>query len=172
MGLPHGLLTVYCQYDSILRMTQPAAILTDLVLEVFRLNGRLIASGDSLVAGIGLTSARWQVLGAIALQPAPAPVVRIADTMGLTRQSVQRIVDDLKKEGVVAFYPNPHHKRAKLVTLTHKGSALYEAAMRLQKGWATALCVDLDCNKLLTSLRLLKELNQRLEGLTGKGGKS
>ena len=39
--------------------------LTDLVLEVFRLNGRMIASGDSLVAKIGLTSARWQVLGAI-----------------------------------------------------------------------------------------------------------
>ena len=61
---------------------------TDLVLEIFRLNGCLIASGDALVAKIGLTSARWQVLGAIAMQAGPAPVVRIADAMGLTRQSV------------------------------------------------------------------------------------
>ena len=73
--------------------------LTDLVLEVFRLNGRIIASGDALVARIGLTSARWQVLGAIALQAGPAPVVRIADAMGLTRQSVQRTVDALAEEG-------------------------------------------------------------------------
>ena len=56
-------------------------LLTDLVLEVFRLNGRLIASGDVLVAKIGLTSARWQVLGAIALQPTPASVARVADEM-------------------------------------------------------------------------------------------
>ena len=46
---------------------------TDLVLEIFRLNGCLIASGDALVAKIGLTSARWQVLGAIAMQAGPAP---------------------------------------------------------------------------------------------------
>jgi len=55
--------------------------ITDLVLEVFRLNGRLIMAGDALVARIGLTSARWQVLGAIALDTGPAPVVRIADAM-------------------------------------------------------------------------------------------
>jgi hypothetical protein len=34
--------------------------LTDLVIEIFRLNGLLIASGDALVAETGLTSARWQ----------------------------------------------------------------------------------------------------------------
>ena len=43
--------------------------LTDLVLDVFRLNGALLASGDTLVKDLGLTSARWQVLGAIALSP-------------------------------------------------------------------------------------------------------
>jgi hypothetical protein len=38
---------------------------TELVLEIFRLNGELIAMGDALVGDIGLTSARWQVMGAI-----------------------------------------------------------------------------------------------------------
>jgi hypothetical protein len=42
---------------------------TALILEVFRFNGRLLAAGDKLVANLGLTSARWQVLGAIALSP-------------------------------------------------------------------------------------------------------
>jgi len=146
-----------------------ADLLTDLVLEVFRLNGRLIASGDVLVAKIGLTSARWQVLGAIALQPRPAPVVRIADAMGLTRQSVQRIVDALEQEGIVALRPNPHHKRAKLVTLTKKGSSLYGSAMRLQKQWATALSASLDRTSLATTVRVLKRLRVRLEGLGETG---
>jgi DNA-binding MarR family transcriptional regulator len=146
-----------------------SALVTDLVLEVFRLNGRLIASGDVLVAKIGLTSARWQVLGAIALQPRPAPVVRIADAMGLTRQSVQRIVDAFDREGIVALHPNPHHKRAKLVTLTKSGSALYRSAMRLQKQWAAALSTSIDRNSLATTLRVLKGLRDRLEGLRETG---
>ena len=84
----------------------PAAI-TDLVLEVFRLNGRLNASGDALVAKIGLTSARWQVLGAIALKAAPLPVVRIAEAMGLSRQSVQRRSDPVGRNAKMAQNSSP-----------------------------------------------------------------
>jgi DNA-binding MarR family transcriptional regulator len=143
--------------------------LTDLVLEIFRLNGRIIASGDALVAGIGLTSARWQVLGAIALQAGPAPVVRIADAMGLTRQSVQRTVDALAAEGLIVFRPNPHHQRAKLVALTHKGDALYRSAMRLQKPWAAKLAAGIDASALQAALSVVKTLRVRLEGAEQSG---
>ncbi|MEM9575345.1 MAG: MarR family transcriptional regulator, partial [Pseudomonadota bacterium] len=50
------------------------AVMTDLVLETFRLNGRLLASGDKLVEPLGLSSARWQVLGAIHFAETPQPV--------------------------------------------------------------------------------------------------
>src|SRR5258708_26543569 len=137
--------------------------LTDLVLEIFRLNGLLISAGDALVAGTGLTSARWQVVGAIALQQGRAPVAHIANAMGLTRQSVQRIADELEKAGIVEFRDNPHHKRAKLVTLTAKGRALFDAAMRLQKPWATALAAGIDGAALQTAPSVLAQLRARLE---------
>src|SRR5437016_12492641 len=89
--------------------------LTELMLEVFRLNGRLLASGDRLVADIGLSSARWQVLGAIALAGPHLPVAHIARNMGLTRQAVRRLVNELAADGLVAFATNPHHRRARLV---------------------------------------------------------
>jgi len=143
--------------------------LTDLVLEIFRLNGRIIASGDALVAGIGLTSARWQVLGAIALQAGPVPVVRIADAMGLTRQSVQRTVDALAEEGLIVFRPNPHHQRAKLVALTQKGDALYRSAMRLQKPWAAKLGAGIGSSALLSASSVLRTLRMRLEGAEQSG---
>ena len=54
------------------RHTPGGEALTDLVLAVFRLNGRLLAAGDHLVSDLGLTSARWQVLGAIAHSAKPA----------------------------------------------------------------------------------------------------
>jgi hypothetical protein len=63
--------------------------LSDLIIEIFRINGRLLAAGDRLVADLGLTSARWQVIGAIAIAGQPQTVPAIARTMGLTRQAVQ-----------------------------------------------------------------------------------
>jgi DNA-binding MarR family transcriptional regulator len=137
--------------------------LTDLVLEIFRLNGLLIAAGDALVAETGLTSARWQVVGAIALQQGRAPVAHIANAMGLSRQAVQRIADELEKTGIVEFRDNPHHKRAKLVTLTAKGHALNEAAMRLQKPWVAALAGGIDHAALQATLTVLTQLRARLE---------
>src|ERR671932_2222211 len=89
-----------------------------LALEVFRLNGALIAAGDALVAPLGLTSARWQVMGAVAEAHGGLPVAGIARNMGLVRQSVQRLADELAGEGILRFAPNPHHRRAKLVQLT------------------------------------------------------
>ena len=79
--------------------------ITDLVLETFRLNGRLLASGDALVADLGLTSARWQVIGAIALSPVPLSVAQIARNMGLTRQAVQRLANEMEADGLVRFAP-------------------------------------------------------------------
>jgi len=145
---------------------------TDLVLEVFRLNGGLIAAGDALVGPIGLSSARWQVLGAIALQSGSEPVVRIADAMGLARQSVQRTVDALARAGIVAFRPNPHHRRAQLVELTPKGAALYRSAMRLQEPWARKLAAGIDKAALRATLEVLKKLRARLEAPGRSGGRS
>jgi hypothetical protein len=64
-------------------------VFTDLVLETFRLNGRLLAYGDRLVKPINLTSSRWQVLGSLPRNR--ATVSEIARYMGLQRQSVQRV---------------------------------------------------------------------------------
>jgi DNA-binding MarR family transcriptional regulator len=136
--------------------------LTDLILDVFRLNGALLASGDTLVKDIGLTSARWQVLGAIALSPVPLPVAHIANNMGLTRQAVQRSVDEMLSNGLVRLEPNPHHKRAMLVTLTERGTSAFRAASERQEHWADALAVGLSPKDLEAASVLTRELQRRL----------
>ncbi len=135
---------------------------TDLILEVFRLNGALISAGDALVADLGLTSARWQVLGAIALQEAPAPVVRIAESMGLTRQSVQRVADDLAAEGLVEYAENPNHRRAKLVVLTRAGEMLYAGATRRQAPWAQKLTAGIPAKEIEATQQTLARIRARL----------
>lgn len=140
---------------------------TDLILEVFRLNGALIAAGDALVADLGLTSARWQVLGAIAMQHTPAPVVRIAESMGLTRQSVQRIADDLAAEGLVSYAENPNHRRAKLVVLSRAGEALYTAASRRQAPWAQKVTTGISAKEIDAALQTLARMRAHLTAKTG-----
>lgn len=137
--------------------------LTDLIIGVFRLNGALLVSGDALVGDLGLTSARWQVLGAIALSPVPLPVAHLARNMGLTRQAVQRSVDEMRNDGLVRLDPNPHHRRAMLVTMTELGSSAYRAASERQERWADVLAAGLSPEDIEAASLLMRELQRRLE---------
>jgi DNA-binding MarR family transcriptional regulator len=146
-----------------------AADVTELILESFRLNGRLLAAGDALVGDLGLTSARWQVLGAVALSAVPLPVSHVARNMGLSRQNVQRIANELEAQGVLRFAPNPHHQRAKLVFLTEHGRGLYEAAAERQGPWATALARGLPAKDIEAAAVLLRTLRSRLDAASASG---
>ena len=84
------------------KRTPAGDALTNLVLDIFRLNSLILTAGDRLVAGLGLTSARWQILGAIVAAERPQPVAWLARDLGANRQNVQRIINDLQKEGLVA----------------------------------------------------------------------
>jgi DNA-binding MarR family transcriptional regulator len=139
-----------------------AEALTALVLEVFKLNGRLLATGDTLVREFGLTSARWQVMGAVSRSPVPLPVAHIARNMGLTRQAVQRVADDLRDAGFIRYELNPHHRRAMLVALTENGAAAYQQTMERQAAWAQGVVAGLAPVALATTTALLRDLNDHL----------
>ena len=134
-----------------------------LALEMFRLNGALIAAGDALVEPLGLTSARWQVMGAVAEARGGLPVAGIARNMGLVRQSVQRIADELAAEGIVRFAPNPHHRRAKLVQLTGRGTALFEEASARWQAMADALVAALGAGEVERAAALLRACREHLQ---------
>src|SRR3954470_14545616 len=144
--------------------TPEGVLLTRLVLELFRLNGRLLAAGDAMTRDLGLTSARWQVLGAVRLAGGPLPVAWIARNMGLTRQAVQRVADELATEGFVRFAPNPHHRRAKLVALTAKGEEALDRVSARQARWADGLAAGVDAPALEGALNVLLTLREALEG--------
>jgi DNA-binding MarR family transcriptional regulator len=143
--------------------TEEGEAVTALILDVFRLNGRLLVAGDRLVAELGLTSARWQILGAIAYAERPETVAWHSRTMGLHRQGVQRIANELETEGIIEFRSNPHHKRARLVCLTKKGQKLFEAAIALQAPWVNALSDGLSLKDIATTKRVIDQIKSRLE---------
>lgn len=143
--------------------TETGEAVTALILDVFRLNGRLQLAGDRLVAELGLTSARWQILGAIAYAERPESVAWHARSMGVHRQGVQRIVNELEKDGIAEFQTNPHHKRAHLVVLTPKGQKLFESALTLQVPWVNDLAKGLSPDDIATTQKVISFLKLRLQ---------
>ncbi len=139
-----------------------AEALTDLILTLFRVNNATLVWGDRLVRPFGLTSARWQIMGAIAYADRPRPVAWLARDLGANRQNVQRIVNELAREGLIRFEPNPHHKRAQLVALTAAGQSAYDNAIAAWNPAAADLARDLSSQELASALYVLGVLRDRL----------
>ncbi|GLR83931.1 MarR family winged helix-turn-helix transcriptional regulator [Bradyrhizobium iriomotense] len=146
------------------KRTPAGDALTDFILDLFRANNLVLTAGDRLVAPLGLTSARWQILGAIVSAERPEPVAWLARNLGANRQNVQRIVNDLARDGLVGFEINPHHRRAQLVVLTDKGRQAFDAALRLQIPWVNGLADGLSVKEIETAHRVVTALRSRLEG--------
>jgi DNA-binding MarR family transcriptional regulator len=145
------------------RRTPAAEALTDLILEVFRVNGDLLAEGDRITKPFAQTSARWQVLGA--LENKAQPVAGIARDMGLARQSVQRTADLLAADGLVEYTVNPAHRRAKLVRLTPVGHEVLAKVSREQVSWANQLAqaLPVDARPIREAVAVLRHLRSELE---------
>jgi len=133
----------------------PAGVMmTSLILEVFQINGLLLAEGDKLSKELGLTSARWQVMGALADGPLTAS--QIARKMGLKRQSIQRLVDVLSEQDILAFEENPYHRRAKLIHLTQAGHLLYKKMSTVQIEWINSIAKGFDEKNIEEAVALLR----------------
>ena len=140
--------------------TRSVEAFTQFILETFRFNGRLLAAGDRLTKELVLSSALWQVLGAI--DEKPLPMAQIARNMGLTRQSVRRTVHVLTERGFVEFQENPDHRRAKLVVLTKKGRCVLDQVTEIQIDWSKRITEDLSESKLNAATQLIRTLSDRL----------
>jgi len=141
------------------RVHSPKRVLfLDLVLSIFRLNGLLIAEGDAMSARLGLTHARWKVIGAIALSNAGLTVPGIARVLGQSRQAVQRITDVMVEDGLLQYQANPKHRRSSLVTLTDSGKEIYNSLREVQDPWAIENTDDIPIEELETALRLIRRL--------------
>ena len=130
----------------------------DLVLSVFRLNGLLIAQGDDMTEGLGLTHARWKVIGAIALSNNGLTVPGIARVLGQSRQAVQRITDVMVEDGLLEYHENPKHKRSVLDLLRNQGKEIYNTLREVQDPWAIDATQDIPVEELETALRLIRRL--------------
>lgn len=116
---------------------------------------------------LDLTSARWQVLGAVALEGRPLTVAQIARRIGLSRQAVQRVANDLTAEDLATFLDNPDHKRAKLLALTEQGRSAYAEADARQIAGVNALGEGLDPSAIGQAVAIMRIIRDRCQSQAG-----
>lgn len=140
-----------------------AVAVTELTLAVFRLNGILLHWGDKLVAPLGLTSARWQVLGAIALADTPLTAPQVGGSMGVTRQGAQKQLNLLAEQGLVEPHPNPSNQRSPFYALTPEGWARYRKVDALWAAKAAELAALIPVTQASTAARTLESMLRALQ---------
>lgn len=110
----------------------------DVFNSAVRLNNTVLAMRNNLVRDLGLTSGRWQVLDEAHSGAPVSTASSISRKLGLSRQAVQRIVNDLEKLGMISSHAQSEDKRAYQIAVEAKGiAALVEARSRLRR-WAEA----------------------------------
>lgn len=127
-----------------------------------RFSSRIELILDGHAAPHNLSAARWKVLAPIRAH-GPKTVSQIARILGVVRQGVQRIVNELVDEGIVTLKPNPDHKTAKLVVITDKGMMLMMQTFRPFAQWANNIAQGFDEKELLRAAELLDELREKME---------
>lgn len=138
-----------------------------LIADVYELAGLSRRISDRDAAAVGSTAARWHLLSA--LSEKPATVAEVARRLGQTRQSVQRVADDLTSSGDLARQQNPAHARSDLYTLTKQGAKLLKRLWAVSTPSRERVLNDagLTTKKLVaasTHIRALRDAVRQLEG--------
>jgi DNA-binding MarR family transcriptional regulator len=145
--------------------TRPGDAFSELVVQIFQLDGLLDAAGDALASPAGQTSARWRVLAAV--EDTPSTVSQIARSWGLARQSVQRVADALVREGWAAYEENPGHRRARLLRLTPRGRRALNRIQAAQRSWADTMGAEVGEADLRRASSVLARILQSLRAEAG-----
>lgn len=132
----------------------------EVVVETFAASFRLRAAGRK----IGAVTARgglWGLLRSLDVE-GPQTVPQLARSRPVARQHIQKLANEMAAEGLVEFVDNPAHRRSKLVRLTKKGAAAYDALTDRVRGLTEDLARGMNAGELKTTARVLRALRERL----------
>lgn len=137
-------------------------LLEDLILEIFSLNGKLTRFGDHFTAEEGLSGSRWQILGALYHSTTPLTSPQLAEKTGMTRQGMQKQLNQLLEQGLLQMLVNPQHKRSSQFTLSEQGTQVYEKTTARWIETATPWAEQFSQADLENALNVLARFTQLL----------
>ncbi len=129
--------------------------LHDLFREVFALQAALSAIMDKVHEQAGLNTSRHKIMR-ILIQMEPATVPDMGAILGVSRQFVQTVCNDLLARGFIEFTENPRHKRSKFVELTETGRIAFRKARQKENQIIEQALPEIDPERVTETRELLK----------------
>jgi DNA-binding MarR family transcriptional regulator len=136
----------------------------DLCLEVLNAGFKLRAAGKKTDAVTAWGGGTWGLLRGLVLN-GPMTVPEIARARPVARQHIQKLVNELAADGLVEMIDNPAHKRSRLVTITRKGRAHYNAVSRRIGQMTEELAAGIPVSELRQAERVVAQISGRLAKL-------
>lgn len=90
----------------------------------------------------------------------PQTVPQLARTQSVSRQYIQKLVNQLVEEGYAAFAENPAHKRSRLVQLTAEGRTYMETMLQREMKIVAAQIIDFPVKDLQETARMLRAIRE------------
>lgn len=129
-------------------------------LDIYEAAGLFRRAGESITEQEGQSRARWQVLSTVS--GSPLTVSQAARRLGITRQGVQRVANDLVEAKLVRLVPNPDHRSSPLLELTPGGQETLERITERARAFHATLIPSVDARSLAQTRQVLHVLIEAL----------
>ena len=127
-----------------------------LVGDIYEAAAALRQRGEALAALEGQSQARWQTMAVFSDRPITVP--QAARRLGVTRQGVQRVVNDLVAAGLLHTVANPDHRSSPLLELTPEGSACLDRITARARDFHATLAPAFDLGQVAEIRKALQSL--------------
>jgi DNA-binding MarR family transcriptional regulator len=138
-----------------------ATLFRQLTRAIFAAHSSVLRYGDRANAPFGQSSARWRVMFNIA--QGNGSVSEIARATDYTRQSIQRLADNLVAEGLATYAPDPDDRRKQIITLTAAGSSLLDDMESDFDRWSKRLVKKLGKENITHTIEYLHDVKRVLD---------
>ena len=136
--------------------------LHDLFREVFELHAALSSIMDKVHEQAGLSTSQHKIMRTLS-HLGPATVPDLAALLGVSRQFVQTVCNDLLSRGFLEFTDNPRHKRSKLAILTEPGRIAFRQARQKEDTIIEEALPAIDPGKAAEACELLEGIRKAVQ---------
>jgi len=142
--------------------TSTGQALESVMMETLQTFFQLRALGIRLGAVSPWGGGYWGLLRILKIE-GPRTVPQLARARSVSRQRMQKLADEMVKDGVVKLVDNPAHRRSKFLQLTPEGEQMLQELTARVAREAEQLAQDMDEQELRITVNILKELRYKLE---------
>lgn len=140
-------------------------VLHELFREVFALQAALSGVMDGVHEKTGLSTSQRKIMNMLDRMEA-VTVPEMAARLGVSRQFIQTVCNDLLSRGFLSFADNPRHKRSKLAALTDDGRAVFRSSQQKENMIIEQALPDIDLSRAKDAHALLQRIRKEVQNIS------